>query len=209
MACSKCKEVIDPSLKPAQLDYLTTGRLEQSPLVRVPNRPFRGWSVTLPLKGSPQRIDGLNPYEVAHNAVKLFKLNGFHLDKNQLWFNLNIQWLQRTNVRYHLTPLPKLMEMAVPVTIENTDSHAMKKTDLESWSPCFFTFAKAYADSDTYQWETFLGFLNTYQKMLNPAENALLGDSKHYRDFTLALDKLKNNPAFESQKAKDWLLGIQ
>lgn len=210
MACDTCKTVLDPSIPFAELDYTTTARTIRehslkSSLIRIPNKPQRGWSVVLPLKGSPQKINGINPYDVAHNATQLFKLNGFYLDETVLWFNMNIQWLQRTHTKYHLVPLIELLELATPNSIENTDNHAMKKTSPETWTDCFWVFIRTYVDSDTYQWEKFLGFLNEYQRMLNPAENALLGDSGWYVRFTLALDKLKNNPAFSADKAKLWL----
>lgn len=210
MACGNCKKVLDPSIPFAELDYTTTARTVgphniKEILIRIPNKPRGGWSVVLPLKGSPQKIQGNNAYEVASSAEKLFKLNGFYLDETVLWFNMNIQWLQRTMHKYHLVPLAQLLELATPITIENTDNHAMKKTSPETWTDCFWVFIRTYVDSDTYQWEKLLGFLNEYQRLLNPAENALLGDSGWYVRFTLALDKLKNNPAFSADKAKLWL----
>lgn len=173
--------------------------------MRIPNQPTRGWTVSLPLKGSYQTVTGSNPRQVAYNASELYKLNGFQVDKNSLWFNLNLQWLERTPKKYRLRDLSYLMALAQANNVVNEDMHALKKTSPEEWTPGFWQFIAAYLDSQTYKWEVFLGFLKQYQKMLNPNENALLGDSNWYLRFTLALDKIERNPAYDAQKAKDWV----
>lgn len=205
MSCSNCKEVIDPNIPFAEFNYTPTRKVEQNALIRLPNKPSRGWSVVFPVKGSPQTVDGVNPRQVAHNAVELYRLNGFQVDKNALWFNLNIQWLERTPAKYHTVPLAHLLEIANPENVVNDDKHANQKTNPDDWSHHFWKFLRAYTDSETYEWDTFRAFLKQYQRMLNPAENALLGNSSWYVRFTLAFDKIERNPAYTSDKAKLWV----
>lgn len=205
MSCSTCKEVIDPDIPFAEFDYTPNARFAQQAFIKLPQKPARGWTVVLPLKGSPQQFTGVNPHHVAAAALRLYKLNGFQVDKNALWFNMNIQWLGRTHAKYHTIPLKSLMEAAQPNIVVNEDSHALKKMDITAAKEGLKAFLNAYTQSETYRWETFYGFLKEYGKMLNPAENALLGNSVMYVRFTLALDKIERNPAYDGQKAKDWL----
>lgn len=197
--------MIDPSLPWAEFDYTPTTRFAQEPFIRVPNRPSRGWSVVLPLRGNPQTIKGTTAKDVARNATALYKLNGFNVDPNHLWFNLNLQWLENTPAKYHTVPRRDLLAAATPVDVVNSDTHAQQKVSPKSWTDSFWQFIKTYTESETYDWETFRGFLKQYQRMLNPTENALLGNSTWYVRFTLALDKVERNPAYTGEAARKWI----
>lgn len=209
MSCSSCKEIIDPDLPWAEFDYVPQKRIRKESLVKSPHRPRGGWAVVVPVRGSVQTVEGINANDVAHKVKKLFKLNNFNLDENALWFNLNIQWLQRTIPKYQLMSLEELLSYAEPQEIESQDKHSIQKVDPKTWTDSFFNFLRIYTDSETYSWDVFLSFLNQFQRMINPAENSLLGNSSYYLRFTISLDKIKNNPAYTGENAKTWLNGLQ
>lgn len=163
----------------------------------------------VPLRGSLQSVDGINAADVVHKVKKLFKLNNYNIDENSLWFNLNIQWLQRTLPKYQVIPLAELLTYADPQEIESSDKHALRKVDPKTWIHSFLEFMKTYADSETYSWDVFLKFMNEFHRMLSPAENALLGSSTYYLRFTILLDTIKKNPAYQGEQARNWLNGIQ
>lgn len=209
MSCSNCKQVIDPELPWAEFHYNPQKRITKKSLVKSPGRPRGGWTVVVPVKGSLQSVEGVGPGDVAHKVKKLFKVNNHNVDENTLWYNLNVQWLERTADKYQVISLAELLSYSEPQEISSDDKHASQKVDPRTWAEGFFTFLKAYSDSDTYSWDVFVGFLNQFHKMLNPSENALLGNSNWYLRFTISLDKLKKNPAYQGEQARIWLNGIQ
>jgi len=204
--------VIDPSFEEAQLDYAVTlssvgGHSIQSALLRPNVKPAKGWAVTLPIKGQLQKINGVNARDVAYNATKLFALNGLHINKNALWFNLNLQWLQRTNPKYHLVTLDTLLETASPQLVTNEDPHAVQKIS-DAWITTVVESIKIHLMAEEYKWDEFLVILNRFQRYLNPTENPLLGDAKRYTSFTLQLEKIKRNPIYDREKAKAWFSSV-
>lgn len=208
MGCSACKEVIDPSLEVAELEYSVSansvaGHAIASVLLKANVKPAKGWAVVLPIKGQLQKINGINPREVAYNALKLFSLNGLRVDKNVLWFNLNLQWLQRTNPKFHLVPLDQLLEISMPQLVINEDPHAVQKIS-DAWITTVVESIKIHLMAEEYKWDEFLVILNRFQRYLNPTENPLLGDVKRYTSFTLQLEKVKRNPIYDREKAKEW-----
>lgn len=208
MACSNCKEVIDSSIPFAPLDYSVSVRTIEGhnitePLIRPPAKPSRGWSVELPIKGQLQKISGASAREVAYAATKLYKLNDLQIDNTSLWFNMNVQWLQRTNEKYHLVPFADLLKLAVPELVVNDDPHAIQKHD-PSWVNAVMESIKIHLLANEYNWNEFLVILNRFQRYLNPAENPLLGDSKRYISFTLQLDRVKRNPIYTREAAEIW-----
>lgn len=209
MSCSSCKDIIDPELPWAEFDYLPQKRIKKESMVKLPHKPRGGWSVVVPIRGSTQTIVGTNAVDVAHQVKKLFKLNNYNIDERVMWFNLNVQWLQKTPAKYHVIPLEEYLTYAEAQEIESSDKHALKKVEPSSWVGSFLDFVKVYADSETYSWETFLVFLNQFHRMLNPAENTLLGNAAWYLRFTISLDKIKKNPAYKGEQARNWLNGIQ
>lgn len=213
MACSNCKEVIDPTIPFTTFDYSVSkrsieGHAITDSLIRIPAKPAKGWSVLLPLKGQLQKIHGQNPRDVAYNAKKLYELNGLQVDNTSLWFNLNVQWLQRTNEKYHIVSLSKLLEFASPEIVVNDDPHAIQKIS-DSWIQTVAESIKIHLQAEDYKWDEFLQILNRFQRYLNPAENPLLGDSKRYISFTLRLDKVKRSPIYDREQAKKWFNEIQ
>lgn len=205
MSCSSCQEVIDPNIPFLEFPYIPNRKFQQESFVKIPNKPTKGWRAVVTIKGMNHTMNAENPRQVAYEITKLAKLNGFQVDKNQLWFNLNIQWLERTPDKYHLVGLAELLEAAQPQPVVSDDKHAIPRVSIDTWNPGFWSFLKIYVESETYEWDVFRIFLNQYKRILNPSENALLGDSGWYRKFTIALGKLEKNPAFNAEQAKVWI----
>jgi hypothetical protein len=208
MSCKHCKTIIDPSIPFAEFDYAVTQRTVNghsilAPLVKIPARPQRGWSVILPVKGQPQTIHGDTGRDVAYNATRLYKLNGLQADPLSLWFNLNLQWLQRTAQRSQMASVAELLALAEPVVVTNEDKHALRKTPPSQWANAWWTSTAAYLGGE-YDWDTFLWILNNFHAQLNPT--SLMGCSSCYVKFTLALDKIKNNPAYKRDDARVWFI---
>lgn len=199
--------MIDPKTPEIELDYSTVVRISPKALVRRPHKPRGGWGVVIPIKGQQQSIDGMNPNEVFGKARNLIRLNGMRVNENNLWFNLNIQWLQKCLPKYREVPLDELLDGASGNELVNEDPHAIQKDT--SWIPGYAEGIRTYLKSENYNWETFLGLLKQFQKLLDPVENPLLGSSSVYIAFTSQLERVKNSPIYGREEAEIWFKSLK
>lgn len=122
MACSKCKEVIDLTIPEIALSYTTTekrvmGRdgdyyLITRCLASPGLRPRQGWGVVITINAQNIPITGASPSTVAEKVRKLVQLNDLRISNLNLWFNLNIQWLNRIDSKHQVVKTEELIKLA-------------------------------------------------------------------------------------------------
>jgi hypothetical protein len=126
MACSTCKRVkIEAPTVSSGLPYslvpgVTTvagrdGRHYSIKTCLIPpmRQPRGGWFATFKIKGQNHRFVG-HHREIFLQVKRLFDLNEVPYTDLELWFNLNLQWLERAVERYQKVRYADLFALAAP-----------------------------------------------------------------------------------------------
>jgi hypothetical protein len=126
MSCGSCNKVEPYEPDKSGLQYLlvygTTaleGRSGKSypikgSLITRPHTPRGGWSVHFYIFGQRTVVDGRNPREVFLKSKELLELNSFQYTDLEIWFNLNIQWLEKAVNKYQDIRLEEILSKAQP-----------------------------------------------------------------------------------------------
>lgn len=125
MSCTGCSQVKEISPVQSGLIYelapgVTTvedkrGNLYQirRPLITRPHSPKRGWSVVFQINGQKHELTGSDPVRIFAAAQSLFDLNAVEYTDLNLWFNLNLQWLERAIEKYQNVTYADLIKLAL------------------------------------------------------------------------------------------------
>lgn len=79
------------------------------PLVTI--RPPQGWSVIISVLGHSMKVMGNTAAEVYSRVDQVYRENGISLLPVNLWFNLNLIWIPRVNIRYMTIPYETLLQL--------------------------------------------------------------------------------------------------
>lgn len=82
------------------------------PLITRPHVPKRGWAVVFWINGQEHTLTGNDPVRIFAAAQSLFNLNSVPYTDLNLWFNLNLQWLERAIVKYQNVTYNDLIKLA-------------------------------------------------------------------------------------------------
>ena len=123
MACPTCKKVkiSEPTRSGLQYSLVSgvtsvEGRNGKKypigkSLFPPPHTPRGGWRVTLHLHGQATEITGSSASVVFIEAKNFLQLNGVDFTDINLWYNLNIQWLERAVTKYRLVLSESLLAL--------------------------------------------------------------------------------------------------
>ncbi len=123
MPCSSCKQVKEIpatsglvySLAP-ETRFVTDSRDNTYPISRSlitrPHSPKRGWNVVFWINGQAHPIKGGSPAHIFKSTKTLFDLNAVPYTEVALWFNLNLQWLERAIEKYQNVKYSDLIKLA-------------------------------------------------------------------------------------------------
>lgn len=125
MSCGTCQHV-ESDLPEVSLRYSAPDRFYvnehgdrfdvRSPLIRNDRSPTGGWRVSVVVNGQTLVVTGGSAKTVVKAVVALFKQNQQSVNLQDLWLNLNIQWLERTSEKYRLVSIEELVQFS---TINN------------------------------------------------------------------------------------------
>lgn len=224
MACTNCNEKPAAPVKPvspeATLLYTTSqsellGRdgarhsLSQ-PLIPAPHRPRNGWGARFTIKGQEHSVKGSSGKAVFREAKSLFKLNGIRVSDRDLWFNLNIQWLERAVPKYQKVLLDDLLAIAgvggeappVPETL------GRRKVGPSEWGRKGWGMLQMYLATDGYDYGKFLGLAEELLSWVNPDVNPTTGCAECFIHFGKAVGELRRKPLFTQDEARRWLVNV-
>lgn len=219
MPCSSCKDVIILDPDDSGLDYTTSiatvtgidGQYHsiQSCLIPTHHRPKRGWKLNFNINGQAAVVNGNTPKEAVYQAEQLFKINNVPFTTLNLWFNANIQWLQRSVERNQRVRLSALMGIAEARSKPAQGLHEKPHYPVGEWQNTAFSNIALYLATSEYSYQKFLGMLEDVRGWMNPSENVLMGSSGSYIKITLRLDGLKRIPLYTQEEARNWLIETQ
>lgn len=123
MACNNCDKVKNSPTHSGLLYSLAPGVTTvqdkrgdtyqiNRPLITRPHVPKRGWGVVFWINGQEHKIAGNEPLKIFAAAQYLFGLNSIEYTNLNLWFNLNLQWLDRAIVKYQNVTHSDLIKLA-------------------------------------------------------------------------------------------------
>ena len=81
-------------------------------LITRPHVPRGSWRVTFWVNGQEHNITAANPGMVFSKVKELFDLNAVPYTALNLWFNLNLQWLERAIEKYQNVTYNDLIKLA-------------------------------------------------------------------------------------------------
>jgi hypothetical protein len=175
------------------------------PLIKAPGRPANGWRVSLAVKGQTISVDGKTPMDVYNNSVQMLRRNGMDVPADDIWLNLNIQWLARTPERYHLVPAGDLMLIS-KVGLAG-EVHASRRSYKPSdWGRLAWGWLNLFLAREEFHYREFLVQLKYVLDLLNPDTNPEIGCAECYREFSIMVSKIQNKPGMTREEARQWLV---
>lgn len=215
MPCNTCDKVTDPS---NGMDYRWAGgnttftasngtvvTLHQ-PLIRATASPRHGWAVVFWINGQRTAVEGTGPQEVFRKTERLFQLSNITLLRNDVWLNLNIQWLSRTLEKNRLIPLERLLELAESLPDPEGGPHSVPRWNPAEWGGRVWDFAALYLAGETYDRHFFLLMMEQVLGLLSPTDNPTLGNGEAYIILTGRVSDLTKEPRYTVTEAREWLL---
>lgn len=177
-------------------------------LVEAGNRPRRGWSVVLPIKGHLQTIAGSSARAVHDTAASMLRTNQVEFTELDLWYNLNLQWLQRVQEHRQKVRHADLMQIAIgnaPPPV----AHAKKgNTPPAIWGRKGWGNLQMYLAGNVYEYAGFLRRAIDLGELVNPDLNPSIGCATCFQHYSAALEVLKRTPIYSQQDARMWLFNL-
>lgn len=167
-------------------------------------RPSGGWAAKFRIKGIDHVLSGKSAGDVARKTMALHKSNGESLSWEDVWLNLNLQWIERTDHKYfsvsHATLAGNILpEGEKPATLR-------REITPEKWGSIAWKWLGLFLAQDNYSSGAFLGELEQVLLMLNPATNQTMGCSLCYADFAAEMGNLRLHPPDTRDTARKWLV---
>lgn len=214
MACNSCEQVVE--FGRSGLEYVRSSRdltdrygnrisLVGS-VVKSMHPPIGGWGVRFFVNDIQVTFEGGDPKTIFTRVSENFKLNNVAYTEADLWFNLNIQWLERQPKKYRVVSYEDFLSLADSAAFSDPkDIHAKSVWHPEEWQNSAFSFLALYLATDTYKYADFILLVNHLLSMYNPTRSTTTGSSSKYMTFTAIVKKLKDDPQYEVIGARHWL----
>jgi len=174
-------------------------------VIAMGHKPRGGWGATLRINGQSHAILGETAREVFTKAKRLVELNDLRVSDLNLWFNLNIQWLQRATEKYQMVRLEDLLAAAIAEDEPELGTHETPKWSPSAWLGGVWDTLCIYLAGDTYEYQTFLSLLEVVKTMLDSVQSPVTGSAEAYQKFMLRMFSLKSDPVFTQHAARVWL----
>jgi len=178
----------------------------KSCLVPTPHRPHGGWKLKFQINGQGATVDGPSAKSAVMQAESLFRLNEIPYSLLDLWFNANIQWIERAVDRYQRVKVADLLLLADAHSPQPKGNHEKALYPTEDWSAQAFNFLGLYLATSEYSYSKFLQMVEEIQSWMNPSENSLMGSSGYYIKITLRCADLRKIPLYKQDEARNWLV---
>jgi hypothetical protein len=172
-------------------------------------RPLSGWSAAFIINGQDIRIEGKTPQETYSSALEQLRLNGVEVTAENLWLNLNIQWMGRINDKHQIVRLSDLLHISqAGGSATHAPTRARKPVSPDVWGSKGWAMLQQYLAQDTYEYGRFLMLATELARWVDPSVNPTLGCADCFRHYTMALNVLRTNPLHTQDEARKWLFNL-
>ncbi len=178
-------------------------------LLRPYARPHAGWFVKFLIKGIPNKIKGASANDTFFNTKSILNLNNIEVSDNDLWVNLNLQWLERASEGDSLVFLADLY------AISSSSSKILPAVNNEPipmnyspsmWGSIAWNWLGLYLASDVYLLDDFKFILKQVKELLDPNVNSSTGCEECFLECAKELSKLDYTGWPRTQEeARTWL----
>lgn len=146
------------------------------PMIEQGHRPDRGWISTYTLNGVPITLPGSKPIEVVGALRDLMKSNRIDHTEAELWTTLNLDWLSRTNAKFHKISMVDFVAECVSEEKETKES----EVDVSLWLPqALDTLGFSLCVSDrNYRYEDFDNLIRIVLRLTDVGVHLKLGSRK-------------------------------
>ena len=178
------------------------------PLISPFGKPNGGWYVNILVKDIPHGVTGKTAAKVFTAVKKMLQANDVQASDLDIWYNLNVQWFDRTHAKYLLISKTALLSVAVKVGDKATFSEnpSARRYTPALWGAFAWDFMGILLAKDDYIWDDFVIVVLQIQKMLNKDQNPSIGCNDCYIEFTKAVELLRKNPLYTADGARNWLV---
>lgn len=115
MGCTRCKKVAADYPEETFLEYRTVTHSVEgkrgnflsvtSPLILSPHQPKSGWGVKIVVNTQIHEVKGATAKGTVLEVQRLLAVNHVEISTLDVWYNLNVQWLKRSQDRHCLIDL--------------------------------------------------------------------------------------------------------
>lgn len=175
-------------------------------LIPTGRRPSGGYRFQLTIAGHTASSPASTAREAFAEASRLLSTNGVEVSARDLWLNLNIQWLQRLDEKYHVVRLADLLEVASGNDPSPAPHKNRANVGPKTWGSKGWGMLQMYLAQDVYEYGTFVGLATELSKWVNPEVNPSIGCADCYIHFTGALDRLRRKALYTQVEARKWLV---
>lgn len=218
MKSPKCKSCTSSNIEPrpitemqftAHRTHVTLTNGTRSPLNRAfinpLHKPSAGWSFQFILGGTQHTIaKKRRPEDVAAEVVRIYAQNGKTVPTADVWLNLNLYWLNRTDRMHWLVGTDELASAAKPST--DAESVAMAtNTPPKVWGSRAWNWLGTYLAGNVFDPQVFLLISQQILDLLDPGTNPSTGCPACYLEFNKQMGLLRQDPPMTRQSAREWL----
>lgn len=168
-------------------------------------KPGGGWTFQFILNGAQHTISRKKrPEDVASEVIRIHADNNKPVNTWDVWLNLNLYWLSKTDRLYWLVSPTELADAATANS--GAESVAMSQVHPpQVWGSRAWNWMGIYLAGNSYDPNTFLTITQHVLDLLDPARNPTTGCQLCYLEFTKQVTMLKNDPPETRQAAREWL----
>lgn len=181
--------------------HTTNGVSIMQSMVKLNHIPL-GWYVLIQINKITIRVDGLSPSEVVSKVVSLYKDNGVDIQPSTVWFNANLQWVERVGIRHQKATKDMLLSLLA-------DSSPLKpeiiEPSIDSQGRKLWGGLQAYLtiSSEGFRLSTFDNYLEMLTQVLADDKVGCEDCSKHFEVAKEQATSVKN-----LEDARLWLYSL-
>lgn len=166
--------------------------------------PRGGWSASFTIQGTLMTVKANNARNTFIKSKNLLNHNNINISEKDLWFSLNVQWMSRLEDRGLVVTKESLLEAIVskeeePVT---DDYHHPRTWGSIEWESLAMSLN---VDENFYAFDNFYARCEMTLMLLDPSRSSRVGCIDCYKTFSTHLKKLRTNPVYTLEGAKQWL----
>ena len=130
----------------------------EAPLVT--KKPLgHGWTVSVMLDGRGVRVSGRNAPSVVNSVIQLYKDNGIDPEYLTVWYNCNLNWVEKSQVRDRRCGYDDLLSLSEGEVAEETYLPYF-------WYEKAFGFMGTFLAQENYSYANFMSLVGILKNML-------------------------------------------
>ena len=189
------------------LVLMKNGKLGSILRPMLTERPMRGWSTAIVIKGTRIELRGSNPDEVIHAMKKALESNGVEFISQDLWMTANYLWISNAPSSKCLVHLSDFKDA---VEFPEGEGLAPGMVEPNQWLTAHLDSFGYFlcVDKEEYSFDSLRPWLTAAVTLANPSKSPRTGDLSILSIFLEAQDKLLYEPPYLIGSARKWFSSL-